>query len=120
LSPIADIAFGVAPSGRTPIATSRFAHAPLTEFLQEFGQIAVLIRAALPQFARNVFRNVPCPSLGGVETDHPDRVSELALQQVGDDGFEIGVFDIGFAPGGPEPAKVIQHQICILIVARNN
>ena len=40
----------------------------------------------------------------------------MALDQIVDDTFEVGVFDVGLAPGGPEPAEIVQHEIDLLIV----
>jgi hypothetical protein len=41
----------------------------------------------------------------------------LAFHQVGDHGFKVGHFGVGFAPHRAEPAKVVLHYVDRLIVA---
>ena len=48
-------------------------------------------------FDGNGLRNVVRPMLKCVEGDNPDRIIELAGQEIGDDGFEIRPLDLGFA-----------------------
>src|SRR3954468_8818815 len=70
----------------------------LNEPLQR--QLAPLNGAPLPQVTRDVLRNVADPSLGDIEPDHADGTVVLPLQQTADNRHEVGVLDIGLAPGG--------------------
>jgi len=78
--------------------------------MQEVGQLAVLIGAALAQFAGDVFGHVARPSLRCVEANHPDRIAVLAIQQIVNDTFEFGVFNVGLPPRATEPAEVIEYE----------
>src|SRR4051794_39525115 len=71
----------------------------------------------LPQLVRNILRHVPRPSLCGIKTDNPNRVLELAFQHVSDDGFKVGILDIGFAPAA---SAAIVNEIDIMIDAGDN
>jgi hypothetical protein len=93
---------------------------PLHELRQEIRGITVLIGTALAQLARNVFGNVTGPSLSRVETDYADRVAEWAFEQTADNGFEVGLSDISFAPSPSVPAVVLEDQIDISIDVRND
>jgi len=93
---------------------------PLHELMQEVGQLAVVIGAALAQFAGDVFGHVARPSLRCVEANHPDRIAVLAIQQIVNDTFEFGVFNVGLPPRATEPAEVIEYEIRISINARND
>jgi hypothetical protein len=33
-----------------------------------------------------------------VESDHPPRIAIFARHEIVDDGFQIGLFDVGFSP----------------------
>src|SRR5438876_135101 len=84
------------------------------EPLQELRQLSSLVCAAHAQLERHVLRHVPHPAFRDIEADHADRVAELAVQQIGDDGFEVGLVDVRLAPGRPEAAtEVVKHQIHI-------
>jgi hypothetical protein len=50
-----------------------------------------MIRAAFAQFIGDVVRNVPRPAFGDIESDDANRVVILAVQQIRNDGFEVGV-----------------------------
>jgi hypothetical protein len=54
--------------------------------------------------------------LGGVECDHANRVAVLARHQIGDDGFKIGLLDIGLGKRGAEVSEIIDDKINGLIV----
>jgi hypothetical protein len=54
--------------------------------------------------------------LSGVECDHADRVAVLARHQIGDDGFKIGLLDIGLGKRGAEVSEIIDDKINGLIV----
>jgi hypothetical protein len=51
---------------------------PLNELPQELRQLAVMIGAALPQLARDVFRSVLRPALGGIESNDAKRATRPA------------------------------------------
>src|SRR5205085_11300192 len=78
--------------------------------MQEVGQLAVLIGAALAQFAGDVFGHVARPSLRCVEANHPDRIAVLAIQQIVNDTFEFGVFNVGLSPRATEHAVLIEYE----------
>ena len=61
--------------------------------------------------AGDVIRNVFRPALGGVEGDDAERLLILPLQQIHDDGFEIGVSEISFGPDPAEPAEVVGYDV---------
>src|SRR3954452_5399099 len=92
----------------------------LDELLQEPGQLAHLIRAALAQLAGDVFRNVPWPAPRSIKTNDADGIAELTFQQIAHDGFEIGLIDIGLTPGRPDPAEVVEHKIDVAVLAWND
>jgi hypothetical protein len=48
--------------------------------------------------------------------DDPDRTFILALEHIEDHRFEVGILDIGFAPGAAATAKVVNNEIHILVV----
>ena len=79
--------------------TSIRALVPFDKIRDRRGKIPHLQIAATAQFARDVFRNVFRPALGGIEGDDADRVAILAGQQVLNYRFEVGGFVIGFASG---------------------
>jgi hypothetical protein len=54
--------------------------------------------------------------LCGVECDHANRVGVLARHQIGDDGFEVGLLDIGFGKRGAKVSEIIDDKINGLIV----
>jgi len=54
--------------------------------------------------------------LCGVECNHANRVAILARHQIGDDGFKIGVLDIGLGKRGAEVSEIIHDKINGLIV----
>src|SRR5260370_38745674 len=94
---------------------------PLDELFQRGRQIARLVRTALAQRLGEVFGNIPRPALGSIETNDANGVAVLAVQQIRDDGFEIGIFYVGLAPCLPKPAaEVIEHKINVLIIARRH
>jgi hypothetical protein len=69
----------------------------------------------LAHLLSNVDRYISGPSFSGIEDNDADRVVELALDQITDQGLAIsGVFS-GLAPASPEPAKVIQHEVSVLL-----
>src|SRR3954452_17038419 len=94
---------------------------PLKKSLQEFRRLAALIGAAYAQLKRDVLRSVPHPSCRNVEANDANWIAVLALQQITNDGFEIGAFDVRFAPGQAEvAAEVVEHEVGVPINARND
>ena len=49
--------------------------------------------------------------LSGVECDHANRGAVLARHQIGDDGFKIGLLDIGLGKRGAEVSEIIDDKI---------
>ena len=72
----------------------------LDELLQRIRQFAVLIGAALEQLSRYRFGHVANPTFREVKANDANRVVVLAFQQILDDSFKIGVFNVCLAPGG--------------------
>jgi hypothetical protein len=54
---------------------------------------------------------------GGVERDDANRVAVLAGHQIADDGFEVGLIDIGFRKCGAQVPIIVDDEISGLIVA---
>ena len=71
----------------------------LDELMQRIRQFAVLIGAALAQLSRYLFGNVANPTFREVKANDANRVAVLAFQQIVDDSFKIGVFNVCLAPG---------------------
>jgi hypothetical protein len=76
-------------------------------------------------FPRDIFRGVLRPMLGGVECGDANRVAVLAGHQIADDGFEVGLIDVGFRKCGPQVSEIVDDEIKGLIVTgrhnrRNN
>jgi hypothetical protein len=90
---------------------------PIDELLQGLRKKSALIRAPLPQLVRYILRHVPRPSLCGIKTDNPNGALELAFQHVSDDGFKVGILDIGFAPAASSAAIVVLNKIGFMIDA---
>jgi hypothetical protein len=54
--------------------------------------------------------------LCGVECDHANRGAVLARHQIGDDGFEIGLLDIGLGKRRAKVPEIVDDKINGLIV----
>jgi hypothetical protein len=67
-------------------------------------------------FCRYVPRDVIRPMLKHVECYDPDVIVELAGQEIGDDGVEVGSFDLGLAVNAAA-AEAVDHEIDGLIRA---
>jgi hypothetical protein len=78
--------------------------------------VAVKIKTA-HNFPRDLLRGILSSMFGGVERDDADRVAVLAGHQIADDGFEIGLIDIGFRKCGAQVSKIVDDEINGLIVA---
>jgi hypothetical protein len=61
---------------------------------------------------RDIFR----PMLSGVECDHANRGAVLPRHQIGDDGFEICLLDVGLGKRGAKVSEIIDDKINGLIV----
>ena len=88
--------------------------------MQEVGQLAVLIRAALAQIAGDV---------SDTSRDHPSAVLKpttrtgfalTAFQQIVNDTFEFGVCNVRLRPSASEPAEVVEYEVRVSINARND
>jgi len=90
------------------------------QVLQEVRQLALLMVAALPQLAGYIFRHVPRPSFGGVETDYPKRPTVLALEQIGDHGIEASVVFIRLGPRAPNISLIVEHEVFVPVYAGDN
>jgi hypothetical protein len=82
---------------------------PRDEALDTGRDLAHLQIAPAAQFLCDIGGNILRPALSGVEADDADGVRILAVEQVLDDGHEVGCLDIGLAPGATEPATEIAH-----------
>src|SRR5258707_2624306 len=71
----------------------------LNELLQRIRQFAILIGAALAQRSRYVLGHVANPTFGDIKANDAHRVLVLAFQQIVDDSFKIGAFNVFLAPG---------------------
>ena len=61
--------------------------------------------AAPPQFPGDILRHIARPSFGEVEAENPDWIFVLAVEQIGDHGFEVGHLDIGSRQTRPSRPK---------------
>jgi len=91
----------------------------LGELMQRFRQFAVLISAALAQPSHYLFGNVANPTFREVKANDADRVPVLAFQQIVDDRFKIGVFNVCLTPSSTQ-AEVVEDQIDIPVGGRTN
>src|ERR1700716_3719137 len=67
-------------------------------------------------FRRDILRGILGPIFGGVKCDDADRVAVLAGHQVGDDGFEVGLADVGFRECSARLPVIVDDEIKSLIV----
>jgi hypothetical protein len=73
--------------------------------------------AAPADLLGDVLGDVAQPALKRVEAEHPDRAFVLTREQLLDDGLQIGMLGVGFAPDAAEPAEIVHHQREIVIGA---
>jgi hypothetical protein len=83
----------------------------INELSQADRNISHLLAAAVAQPMRHVLRYILRPLLHGVESHDADRVLVLAGEQIGDHGFQIGIFNIGFPIGPAIAAKVVNDKV---------
>jgi hypothetical protein len=62
---------------------------------------------ASQNFRRDILRGILSPMFGGVERDGSNRVTVLTGHQIADDGFEVGLIDIGFRKCVPKFPKLL-------------
>jgi hypothetical protein len=77
-------------------------------YLAEFNNAAA-------QFVGNVDGYISAPSFSDIEGDDADRVVELALHQIADKRLAISGILVSLAPRSAEAAKIIQHEVSVLI-----
>jgi hypothetical protein len=65
--------------------------------------------AAALNLTRDVFGDVFTPLFCGIESDDPQWIAILPGHQVCDDGFEVGMGAIGFAPDAAVRAEIVFH-----------
>jgi hypothetical protein len=65
----------------------------------------------------DVGRYILRPALERVEADDANRIVVLPPKQVDDHRFQISGFYICFPVGAPQPTKIVQDDVDILIVA---
>jgi hypothetical protein len=63
----------------------------------------------------DIFRDVLRSMLKRIEGDNADRVVELARYQIGDDSFDVGPLDLGFAVNRAKTGKAVDHEVDRLI-----
>jgi hypothetical protein len=68
-------------------------------------------------FCRDISRNIVRPMLKRIEGDNSDRVIELALQKVTDDGFEVRPLNFTLAVDGAVRPEAIYNEVGRLISA---
>jgi hypothetical protein len=66
---------------------------------------------------RDILRGIFGPMFCGIECDDSKRVTVLARHQIADDGFEVGLIDIGFRKRGAQVSKIVDDEINGLILA---
>jgi hypothetical protein len=91
------------PQGELAIRT----RAACNEVLDMLGDGGAIDVAAGLNFGGDIFRYVLRPMLQRVEGDNADRVVELPRQEIGDDGFEVGPLNFGFAAPSNPPKRSI-------------
>jgi hypothetical protein len=88
----------------------------LDELMQRIRQFATLFGAVLAQLSRYVLGHVANPTFGDIKANDANRVPVLAFQQIADDSFKIGVFNVCLAPSTTQ-AEVVEDQIGIPVDA---
>lgn len=83
--------------------------------MQRIGQFAAAIGAALAQFLCYFFGNVTNPTLREIKANDAYRIAVLALQQILDDRFKTGVFDVCLSPSTSHCTEVIEDEINVLV-----
>ena len=68
--------------------------------------VASKIKAA-QNFPRDILGGILSRMFGGVERDDANRVAVLAGHQIADEGFEVGLIDIGFRKCVPKFPKLL-------------
>jgi hypothetical protein len=74
-------------------------HVPINEPLGVLGKIVVGVKGPLQHLARDVFRYVNRPALGGVEGDYAECVRILAAEEIADHRLAVGFGKIGLDEG---------------------
>ena len=88
-------------------------------FIPGPGLLLIAFGAALAELLRYRFGHVANPTFRKVKANDADRVPVLAFQQIVDDRFKIGVFNVCLAPSTTQ-AEVVEDQIDIPVDAGNN
>ena len=78
--------------------------------------LARLELAAPTEFLSDVGRDVARPAFAGIEADDADGLRILPVEQVLDDGLEVGSLDIGLAVGPTPPAEIVHDQADVSIL----
>jgi hypothetical protein len=79
---------------------------PVHKTLCAIGERLVGVEGPVDDFAGNVRRNVPGPTLVRVEGDNPQCVLVLAGDEAPDDGLAVGSGEVGFEVGAAIRAEV--------------
>ena len=90
---------------------------PVDECLKRRQQIVTGKIEAAHDLARDIFRGIFGPTLGGVERNDANWVAVLPGHQIGNDAFQIGPLGISLTVGAAQPSEVIKNEIDGLIVA---
>jgi hypothetical protein len=91
----------------------------LDELVNVVWHVAHLQVASAAQLLGNVGRDILRPAFEDVEGDDAGRVFVLTREKVEDHGFPIGGLDVGFPIDADIPAKVVDHEIDVLIVTHS-
>src|SRR5436190_10317386 len=94
---------------------ARSAPVALDEVADMFGQFVALDVEPGLNFRRDILRNVFRPVLEGIECDNAKRLVELAGDQIGDDGLQIGSLDFGFGKDAASRSKTVHHHVDRLV-----
>src|ERR1019366_8446884 len=87
------------------------------EVLDMFRDAGALNVAAGLDFDGDIFRDVLRPMLKCIEGDNADRVVKLPRHEIGDDSFEVGAFDFGFAVNAAQLTEAVDYEVNGLIRA---
>jgi hypothetical protein len=96
----------------------RFVSHPLSPDIQKREQrfrYSVLLDNPSPHLVGHIGGHIPAPAFNGIEGDDANRLAVLAREQIADQGLAVSGVLVGLAPRAPDPAKVIQHEVTILL-----
>jgi hypothetical protein len=78
-----------------------------------------VLSAALGYFTRRVMY-LQGMVTGAARVDYPDGISVLAAEEVGNQGFKVGRFDVRLSPRPAKLPEIVEHQVDVMIAAGHN